>query len=465
MNVTKTITKTKTATYVIVATILAGTLFAVTAILISKIVMKPNPVAFGDVVVNTTKYKATMATNTSSNPLTIKKIVVSNPAFALKSTSTCKVGKVINPQKACSFIIKFNPTVVGSKSGTIKITDNKGRIATVKITGRGIAATVLTKKLTLSPASLTFDPTNINSSQIKEISVTNSGTALITLTGITVSGNSFSLDSSSTCSSGQNILEPTGTCKIAIKFSPTVTQNYTGSLTMNTDSTTNPSYQAAMTGSGTGITTLLTADPTSLSFTSINENQTITLRNSGTEPVYLNNTSSLNSPFFRKGGNCGQRTLAVNDTCTIDIRFLPSATGTFNSSIDVMYGGSNLLRIHLQGSYNGVLIPVAYLELPRYASGNTINFGNVAAGRGIFDGYVYVNSIGGANLVINQISVTGTYFTRGTRGCADGQALAPGGWCAVQMWFQPTSVGSFSGTLFISTNDQDFTLSLAGNGI
>ena len=108
--------------------------------------------------------------------------------------------------------------------------------------------TILAPALKASPASLSFAARKVGTtSPSKQIVVTNSGTAALAVSSITIVGD-FALAATTTCTSGI-VLAPAGTCNIEVTFTPTATGTRAGSVQLVDTAATSP-QTIAMTGSG-----------------------------------------------------------------------------------------------------------------------------------------------------------------------------------------------------------------------
>jgi hypothetical protein len=80
---------------------------------------------------------------------------------------------------------------------------------------------------------------------------------------------------------------------------------------------------------------------------------------------------------------------------------------------------------------------------------------------------ITVSNTGVANLILGNISVTGTGFSQVAGGCTDGQTLTQGQNCIVTVQFDPTTQGAYVGNLSIPSNDIDTptaSVTLSGTG-
>jgi Tol biopolymer transport system component len=85
----------------------------------------------------------------------------------------------------------------------------------------------------------------------------------------------------------------------------------------------------------------------------LGDTQTFTLTNIGFFPTTVGAvtvTGEAPDDFAVVGGNCARRTLAVNDSCTIDVVFAPKQSGELRAVITAATGGGNYVSMQVNGS-------------------------------------------------------------------------------------------------------------------
>src|SRR5208337_1560732 len=115
------------------------------------------------------------------------------------SGSPAQPGSTLGAGGFCFVTVTFSPTTSGPVSGTININDDAtGSPQMVNLTGTGIAPVA-----TLNPISLAFTSQAVNTnSNAQSVTLTNSGTAVLTVSGISLVGDTssdYSLPPASTC--------------------------------------------------------------------------------------------------------------------------------------------------------------------------------------------------------------------------------------------------------------------------
>src|SRR3989475_1102373 len=201
--------------------------------------------------------------------------------------------------------------------------------------GASAASTV-----SLSPTSLTFANQTVGTTSAAQVStLTNTGSTTITISSITLSGD-FALAGLGTCGTS---LAPGTSCTTSVNFTPTTTGTRTGAVTVN-DSATGSPQTISLTGSGVSSGTgspAASLSPTSLTFGNQNvgttsATQAVTLSNTGTAALSISGiaVTGTNSGDFAQSNTCGS-SVAASASCTINVTFAPTASGTRTATVTV----------------------------------------------------------------------------------------------------------------------------------
>ncbi|HKV77256.1 MAG TPA: choice-of-anchor D domain-containing protein [Candidatus Sulfotelmatobacter sp.] len=381
-------------------------------------------------------------TNTGTAPLAISAFTIAGD-FA--QTNNC--GTSLYMGSTCQINVTFKPTATGSRTGTLTLnSNNPGPPPTVALTGTGIASMA-----SLSPSSLTFAAQNLNTTSSSQfIIVTNSGTASLNVSSITTSG-----DFSQTNNCG--VVAAGGTCTVNISFTPAATGTRTGTLTVADDALNGSPQTASL--SGTGVSPIAALSPTSLTFANQLVNTT-----SPTQPVRITNSGTGNlsissisiSGDFSQTNNCGT-SLSAGASCTVNVAFTPTATGTRTGTLAITDNAANGSPQAASLSGTGIA-PLAALSPTSLTFAN--QFVNTASGTRP----VQLTNSGVAVLNISSVSISGDFSQ--TNNC--GTSLGAGASCTVNVTFTPTLTGSRTGTLTITDNalnGSPQTASLTGTGL
>src|SRR5207302_208664 len=179
----------------------------------------PVSLTFAAQPVGTTSTAQTVAlTNNGSAALSISGIAASGDY-----TQTNNCGTSLGVGASCTINVTFTPTVAGSRTGTLSVTDNAaGSPQSVSLVGTGIAPGAA-----LSPASLTFAAQLVGTtSAAQTVTLTNTVTALLNIGVIATSGNYAQTNNCGTSlGAGAN-------CAINVTFTPTATGTRAGTLSV-----------------------------------------------------------------------------------------------------------------------------------------------------------------------------------------------------------------------------------------
>jgi uncharacterized repeat protein (TIGR01451 family) len=229
--------------------VIAQSIPAPTAPASPSVTLAPTSLTFAAQTVGTTSpSQGVTLTNSGNAALTIAGITVTgtNPGdFA--QTNTCPASLAAGAN--CTITVTFKPTLAGARSAAISIADNAaGSPQTVSLTGTGTTATA--PAVTLAPTSLTFASQTVGTtSPSQAVTLTNSGSAPLTITGITVTGaDAGDFAQTNTCPAS---LAAGANCTITVTFTPTLAGARTGAISIADNAAGSP-QTVQLTGTGTG---------------------------------------------------------------------------------------------------------------------------------------------------------------------------------------------------------------------
>jgi Abnormal spindle-like microcephaly-assoc'd, ASPM-SPD-2-Hydin len=197
-----------------------------------------------------------------------------------------------------------------------------------------------------SPAQLKFGDQLIGTtSSTQQLLITDSGAQPLDISGITVAGP-FVITNA--CPS---MLPPAASCYVSVAFRPGSVNAQSGAVTLS-DNAANSPQTIPLDGRGTQVGLA----PGSLNFQAEPLGQssaprTVTLTNTGTDAVNLNNISidGSASADFAQTNTCGS-SVAPGGSCTISVTFTPTARGSRMASLSVSdNGGGSPQMVRLGG--------------------------------------------------------------------------------------------------------------------
>ena len=287
-------------------------------------------------VSNTAPTQAITLTNTGTSAITLSGLSLAGAnASDFAQTSNCAAA--LQPQVSCTAAVNFTPTATGSRMAYLVITSNAPNSPQpILLTGTAVAAT---PAISLSPTSLDFAAQIVGTTSTPQtVTLTNSGNAPLSLTGISLTGaNAADYTLANACAT---TLAAAAHCTITVTFNPTAAGTRSAAFVLTNNSST-PSISVPLMGTAVAATPAITLSPTSLNFASemvgtASTPQTVTLINSGNAPLSLTGISltGANAADYTLANACAT-TLAAADHCAITITFNPTATGTRTAAISI----------------------------------------------------------------------------------------------------------------------------------
>ncbi|MGA2978462.1 MAG: choice-of-anchor D domain-containing protein [Terriglobales bacterium] len=243
----------------------------------------------------------------------------------------------------------FSPNPTSSTSTLTFTASGTAALGTTNVTIQGVSGSLTSSTtvsltvvqlingadITLTPASESFGTVVVGAtSKAKAVTLTNSSTSTLNITGITTSG---AFAQTNTCGS---TLAAGKKCTIEVTFTPTQTGAQTGKLSVY-DNATNSPQTVSLSGTGEAQVTLTPATATfaTTKVGSHSSAKVFTLKNNLN--VLLNSiVISTTGPFSVSSTTCGS-SLTSDASCTIDVEFTPTGVGTETGTLQVSDSGSN----------------------------------------------------------------------------------------------------------------------------
>lgn len=413
--------------------------------------LNPSKLDFGDQRKGTASPPLQVTiTNNGAAAVTIGS-TTGSPDFAPGTTcATVAAGK------SCTMTVVFTPSVVDNESGTLTIADDAaGTPQIIPLTGRGVAPSAL-----LVPSSWDFGHVQVKTASppTKAITLTNTGTGPMAITGIAVSGTNAAdfAESHPTC--GSSLAANGGNCAINVTFTPGAGGQRNANLVVTDDAGTG-SQTVPLTGFGDG--PAATFDKASLDFgpRAVGSTTTLplTLTNTGNQQLTnINITLSAGAfALVTSPKPCGT-TLDANASCEIDVSFSPTQPRQENATLTVTdNAGDSPQHVPVTGTGTAPAVGLNPASLA---------FGSQPVGQASPQKTVIVTDTGNAPLVISTVTSDNTDYVRNTN--CEGKTLQPNDTCSIGVTFQPSSAGPSNGKITITDNAAPGTqtITLTGTG-
>ncbi len=305
--------------------------------------------------------------------------------------------------------------------------------------------------LTLSGDSVNFGTVTAGTSKTLSTTLTNTGTASITVTSATFSTPYFSLSAPSlpvAILAGQST-------PVTLVFSPNAagTFNATVSITSNASDS---SASLALTGTGTA-SGQLGLSPPSKSFGGVTVGtqsaQTVTLTNNSASTVNISQ-ASVSGTGFKLSGITAPVALKAAQSTTFTVTFAPPATGSASGSVTITSDAPNpTLSMALSGS--GLALGALG------ANPTSLNFGTVQTNTHQALSETVTNT-GGTSVTISQVAVSGTGFS--LSGITTPATVAAGQTATFTVTFSPLTATTASGSVTVTSNGTNPTLTIPLTG-
>jgi Abnormal spindle-like microcephaly-assoc'd, ASPM-SPD-2-Hydin/Beta-propeller repeat len=313
---------------------------------------------------------------------------------AVGQTTKSTIGQIYFPEESeVAGVERFGTNGLAINQG------NQWLFLKTSLTG----TTIPVESVAVSPASLSFGAqTQGTTSAPQTVTLANTGTAALSISGITTTG-----DYSQTNNCGTS-LAISASCAIRVSFTPAATGDRTGQLTIADNGPGNTqSVPLDGTGSAPGSAVSASVSPASLSFGSQTQGTTsaaqkVTLANTGAAVLSISGITTTGD--YSQTNNCGT-SLAVSASCLINVSFTPAAAGDRTGQLNIADNAPGTPQaVSLDGTGTASVPPL--ILAPQSSGGNTAT----------------VNS--GGTVTYNLILTTATYSGVVGLSCAGAPAPA-----------------------------------------
>ena len=301
------------------------------------VALSPQKLAFTDEATGFTSAEQMVTlTNSGSSALSISNIEAHGD-FGVTGSTTCGTS-VAEGGATCTIGVTFTPTTTGDKTGDVTITDDAGGSPhVIALTGKGVTPA---PAATLDPLTLEFEDQTYNTtSAAQTITLTNSGTAALTITAIAISGD---FAQTNTCPVTPATLAVAASCTFTVTFKPTSSGARTGTLTItdNGSNAVSGIHTASLKGTGIAVFTVSSTTTTTI-VTRGTDSTTFTVKAEGPADF----TSSITLACGSVGSaSCAfnPTTIKVGETSTLTVSSLKQltaaslafiVTGTFETQV------------------------------------------------------------------------------------------------------------------------------------
>ncbi len=315
-------------------------------------------------------------------------------------------------------------------------------------------------QIRITPANLSFGTVAVGTSVSTSVTVVNPGTSPLTISGVKIDDQSFSVSSADNPPVN---LGPFQTYTFKVDFKPKSPAPYKANLTIQSTAV-NDIGAIPVSGSGTSDNIpQISISSTSLAFGSVavgnSVSQPLVLTNTGSIPLNITALTPTGASFTVTGGSFPM-SLDPNASVSLQVLFSPMSGGdaTGQIEIDSNSGSNAVAMVALSGS--GAVSSIPQLSVNPIG----IDFGSVAAGTTGTQTLTLI-STGTESVVVNSVAISGGGFS--LSGGSFPTTLVPGEQLALQVEFAPGSAGNAAGQIVVSSNSvasPTTTVNLTGVG-
>lgn len=366
----------------------------------ASVTVSANPISlsFGNVNAGKSSAKSVSLTNGGNTALTLSQVTVSAKDVQV---SGLNLPATLGAGQSLPMNVTFSPASAESVTGSITVASAQGANAVIAVSGTGVQSA-----LNVTPSTVSFGNVSVGTAASQTIQVSNTGTAALTISQVSVSGSGYS-------ASGLSLpvdLNPGQASTFNIQYQPTAAGNASGTVSIVSTAPNSPNT-ISLSGTGIAATETISLSTNSVSFGSV------TTGNSLTHGVTVTNTGNANvniSQINVSGGGFSLSGVAVPVTLTpsqslsFNVIFNPTSAGNATGSVTVTSNASGSpATVALSGT--GVAPATHSVTLDWNASTSSVSGYNVYRSTTNGSGYKKVN--GG---LVGSTSYTDTTVQNGT---------------------------------------------------
>lgn len=308
--------------------------------------------------------------------------------------------------------------------------------------------------LTSNPATVNSGNVDVGSSSSQNLTLTNSTGKSVSISKVAVTGAAFTASAIAVPLS----LAPGSQTSLKVTFTPTVMGTATGSLAV-TSSASNSILTVAL--SGVGKKPQISVVPSSVAFGNvpigIANTQTLAVSDSGNSNLLISQVTVIGTGFTVSGPTL-PATVTPSHSVSLTVRFSPGVAGNVTGTLSI---ASNATHSPITVPLTGTGIAQTLQLSP---SPSALAFGNIPQGSSTRQNVTLTNT-GNASVSLSKLTPVGSYFS--ISGMAMPVTLAPGQSAGFSVTFAPTTTGTFSGNVSVSSTAPNSPLSipLSGAGV
>jgi len=408
----------------------------------------PTLLQFGQVAIGSSSAMTATISNVGDVDLELDTLSISGTTEY--SLTVDPSGTVLAPAASTSVEVTYAPVDVGADGATLSIPSNDPDEPVVYVTLNGADEPL--PDIDVDPLLVNFGTVDVGQTDTDTITVSNLGTATLTVSAVTFSGSSeFTWNSISL----PGTIGPGASRTITVAYSPLDEVADSGTITIDSDDPDEPSVVVSLAGQASPSPDI-DVDPWTVDFGDVkagdSDTATVTIYNVGDVDLELYSCVRSGDPNFTITVNPQGTIIAAGGSTTMEVAFYPTAESTYTGEIDIasddpdepvvtvdLFGAGVVPEINIQPSYHD-------LGVVEVNCSETLD--------------IAVQSVGSAPLELHGqtfYTAPGSTMTVDTGDLdsyiANGWELQPGDSITVTLEFVPTDVMYYSGLLTVESDD------------
>lgn len=320
-----------------------------------NILASPLNVDFGDVVVgDAAVLKSVTVTNNGTADLIITELASSGPDFTLSPAPVVPI--TLAPAAGRTFSVAFAPAALGASTADLTIASNDADSPLTQVSLSGVGIDAPQPKMSVAPLDVNLGSVMIGgTSTAQSVTVTNTGSAQLTLTGLGTINPDFAV---SPTAPPDIVVMPGGSQSLTLTFSPSTLGADSGSLIISSDDPGSPEVTISLSGTGVAVPTpSIAVTPLTLNFgdTVVGKTsapQAVMVSNNGTADLSLTAIASDSPQFAFTSAAAAPIVLSPGGSQILNVTFSPDMPGAASGLLTIASDdpGAGLVELALSGT-------------------------------------------------------------------------------------------------------------------
>lgn len=380
---------------------------------------------FGNVAVGSSKSLSLQLANTGSAVTVFSQGYVKGSGFSLIGFT---LPVMINYGHSMVVIVKFAPTTAGPFNGQLVFTSNATNSSiTLSLSGTGVGSTSSSSpgSFSATPTAASFSNVPVGTSNTQSVTLKNVGGSSATVNSFSSSGSTFTvkgLTVPQTIAAGQST-------SFQVVFDPTQSTQYSGTLTLNVN-TTQKTLAIPLSGAGVTGSRIISVSPNALNFGSLSvgaqSTAKVQLQNPGNSTLTVSSVTISGTGFSANGVASGLA-IPTGQSAVLNVEFSPTTAGAKSGTVTINSNASTpVMTVALSGS--GVAASSHSVQLSWMASSSSGVVGyNIYRGSSSSGSFAKLNSstIAGLSFADSTVQAGQTYSYEVTTVSSNGVESAP----------------------------------------